>query len=307
MQRKQTSWRLFFFATLVLFLSSFGHAQFAGSRGGLVAGTSDHFSFLSTGEVKSHIAVEGKAELRLKPTGIRIVLAVTSEDETSRGCSEKIKTIAAQVKKNWLEIGVKEKEINEDFIAILPRYEWKIEEQNGQTTGIETKVGYRMQSNLHVAVVNEAKALNVLEKAYEAGVTDIIAFDYWSDELEKGKTSARKTAIEAAKKKADTLLAIFEEKPKVINVQEKTTTHFPSSLYHSFKNVYEGETYRPTRRDIPFIGAYRPKNTYYRGLQVETDVGSKELAMEREISIVSTVRIYFQPPVDDADSEKKDD
>ncbi len=92
----------------------------------------------------------------------------------------------------------------------------------------------------------------------------------------------------------------------MINVQEHTTTRYPESLYQSFTNVaadaasgYAG----PNRRDVPLIAAYRPRNTYYRGLYSDSDVGPRELPMNPEISVISTVRLYFKSPA--ADSRKE--
>ena len=284
--------------------------QAVGSRGGVTGGgAAAEPQPLDPDVVGSYITVEGKAELRLQPTRIRIVLAVTSEGETSKECSANIRSSVDELNKSWRAIGIAEADINEDFIAILPHYGWKIEDRNGESAGVEHKVGYRMQSNMHVAVADEAKAHEVLEAAYEAGVTDIIAFDYWSAEIDVGKVEARKTAMLKAREKAETLLELFAEKPEIINVQEQTRTYFPKGLYESFENAYDSSAQRPSRRDVPFFGAYRPKNTYYRGLEVEADARSAELAMKPEISVVSTVRIYYRSPAadDDDDGEEKAD
>ena len=299
-----TKMRTLLIATLFVALIGISNpclAQFAGARGGVSHSSSrgaagDDFAPLDLHAVKGYITVEGKAELRVKPTQIRIVLAVISEDATSMGCSELVKKTVSELKKSWDAIGIKKSNMNEDFIAILPRYEWQIENRNGKSVGVEKKVGYRMQSNMHVSVPDESKALEVLEKAYQAGVTDIIAFDYWSKEIDEWKIKARKKAIETAKEKSTTLLALFDEKPKIINIQEKTKTYFPKMMYESFQNTYDSATYRPTRRDMPFIGAHRPKNTYYRGLDIDSDVRADDFAMKREISVVSTVRIYYRSP-----------
>jgi hypothetical protein len=50
------------------------------------------------------------------------------------------------------------------------------------------------------------------------------------------------------------------------------------------------------RRDISFIRAHRPQNTYYRGLRGDADKQPAALAMKPEISVVSTVRLYFESP-----------
>jgi hypothetical protein len=43
-------------------------------------------------------------------------------------------------------------------------------------------------------------------------------------------------------------------------------------------------------------GGHRPRNTYYRGLYMDGDIQASQLAMEPEISVVSTVRLYYESP-----------
>ena len=164
---------------------------------------------------------------------------------------------------------------------------------------MEKNAGYLMQTNLHVAVKNDAEAMKVINVAFDNDVADIIAFDYWSNELDALKVKTRALAVKAAREKSDVLLgALFEEKPAIINVQEATTLHYPESLYESFENTHD-ERYSSgfLSRDTPVIRTFRPKNTYYRGLYTDGDIQAKDLPMRSEISIVSTVRLYFESPV----------
>ena len=111
------------------------------------------------------------------------------------------------------------------------------------------------------------------------------------------KVRAREQALQAARSKADMLLkTLFDTRPAVINVQERTTVRYPESLYDAFENSYREEVTSGGNRDLPFIRAYRPRNTYYRGLQSDSDIQSAGLAMRPEISVVSTVRLYFESP-----------
>ncbi|MHB8866852.1 MAG: hypothetical protein ACYC6N_31200, partial [Pirellulaceae bacterium] len=146
-------------------------------------------------------------------------------------------------------------------------------------------------------VPNDATAPAALAAAFEQGVTDIIAFDYWSQELDAAKVQARDLALQAARSKSDVMLkTLFESRPAVINVQEQTTVRYPESLYHSFVNSYQEEVTPAWKSDVPFIRAYRPRNTYYRGLTSDGDVQAAGLPMQPEISVVSTVRLYFESP-----------
>jgi hypothetical protein len=120
------------------------------------------------------------------------------------------------------------------------------------------------------------------------------------------KVKVRGQAVQAARGKADALLgALLGDRPPVINVQEHTTVRYPESLYHSFTNSYEGAVTGEMRRNVPYIHAYRPRNTYYRGLYSDGDVQPRELPMDPEISVISTVRLYFKSPA--AKDENKAD
>jgi uncharacterized protein YggE len=274
-------------------------AQLGGSRAGVDGGSFGvpNLARLDREVVESHIAIDGRAEVRVPPTEIRVVMAVTGEGDDAQTCRRSVDDIVEGLKKTWVESGIEPQSIVEDFIAVLPRYKWQLERQNDSDVGVEKKAGYRMQTNLHLAVPDDAKAKEALNLAFEQGVTDIIAFDYWSRDLDDIKVKAREQAVQAALSKADLLLGtLFDERPPVINVQEQTTVRYPESLYHSFTNSYEEDVTPAWRRDVPFIRAARPQNTYYRGLYTDSDIQSGELPMKPEISVISTVRIYYRSP-----------
>jgi len=292
--------RLFVVSFLLACLPwSHGLAQFGGSRAGVEENSRgiSALPHLDREIAEGYIAIDGRAEIRVRPTEIRVVLAVTSEDASAQECQQTIAATIARLKAAWVKLEIAPQDIVEDFIAVLPAYQWKLEKRGDVDLGVEERVGFRMQTNVHLAVPNDGKATAALTEAFEQGVTDIIAFDYWSRELDDFKLKAREQAVKAARSKSDVLLgALFEDRPPVINVQEQTAIRYPESLYHSFENSADQRATPTWRRDVPFIRAYRPQNTYYRGLYTDGDVQARELPMHPEISVVSTVRLYFESP-----------
>jgi uncharacterized protein YggE len=277
-----------------------GLAQFAGSRGG-VEGQPQHgsqsFSPLTREVAESYFTIDGKAEIRVKPTEMRIVLAVTAEGESAEGCQKSVDGTLAKLKGAWTKLKIPAEAIVVDFIAVLPRYEFKADKRGEENVVAEKRSGYRMQTNVHLAVPGDKEAVPALTAAFEQGVTDIIAFDYWSKELDAVKVQVREKALTAARGKADLMLtALFPNKPPVINVQEQTTVHYPDSLYHSFTNTVDEEAIPAYWRSQTLIRAQRPKNTYYRGFYSNGDIQPRDLPMKPEISVVSTVRLYFESP-----------
>jgi uncharacterized protein YggE len=245
---------------------------------------------------KSIITVEGTAEIRVRPTEIRVVLAVTSEAETANQCRANVEATIERLKAAWSKIGIKPEKIVVDFIAVVPRYGWGIEKRGNTEIAIEKRIACRMQTNVHLAT-SEDQAQAAVSNAFEQGVTDIIGFDYWSKDLDEIKIKAREQAVKTARSKADMLLgAFFHDRPPAINVQEQTTVFYPESLYHTVGASAEENLRQAEKDGMPRIEAYRPKLTYYHGLTSDADVQPRELPMKPEISVVSTVRLYFKSP-----------
>ena len=290
------------FAVFLLVLTSLPVSVSVGQHGGSRAGVenysdyTENLSMLSRDAAEGVITIDGRAEIRLRPTEIRIVLAVTSEGQTAQECQKTIDETIRKLKAAWTGMGIPDEKIVEDFIAVLPVYEWIVEKRGTRDADVEKKSGFRMQTNIHLAVVNDASVKKALTLAFEQGVTDIIAFDYWSKELDEMKTTAREQAVKAARNKSDILLALFEDRPPLINVQEQTTIRYPESLYDSFVNTFDEELTPGRRDDQPSIRAYRPRNTYYRGVRTDSDIQGRELPTSPEIYLVSTVRMYFESP-----------
>jgi uncharacterized protein YggE len=254
---------------------------------------------------EGYITVEGLAELRAQPTEIRAVMAVTAEGETAQKCRQAIDATVANLKASWSKMDIPSEKVVVDFIAVVPRYAWNLEKRDGAEVGVEKKIGYRMQTNIHLAVRNDAQAQAALNRAFEQGIADIIAFDYWCKDLDELKVKARRQAIDAARGKADILLALFSERPPIINIQEKTDVRYPESLYHTFALKEEDSVSVNWRNNIPFIRAARPQQSYYRGLFSNGDVQPRELPMKPEICVISTVRLYFKSPAKNGDKKEK--
>ena len=176
---------------------------------------------MSPDVAQGFITIDGQAEVRVKPTEIRIVLAVTAEGQTPDACQKLVAAKADKLRAVWIERGIPADNIVDDFIAVLPRYEFHMEKHQQRDVAVERKVGYLMQTNLHVAVKDDAAAMQVVKIAFENDVPDIIAFDYWSKELDALKIEARAQAVKAAREKSDVLLgALFADKPAVISTVE---------------------------------------------------------------------------------------
>ena len=274
------------------------HAQFSGSFGGTQgAGVQQSALPEFNPMIQQYIQVDATVETRVEPDQVRIVLAVTHDGKTPAECKEAVFSKIDQLRSALVSSGLKKEDIVDDFIASLPRYEFKPEDRGGRKYSVEFKSGYSMQSNLHIKAENDAAAMKVLQMAFDLGISDIIGVDYGSSTLDAAKTDALKQAISKAQEKSELLLSVFEKRPEPINIQSATEVVQPSANYVSFDNS-NSETYRYGKKDLPEIRAFRPKNTFYKGyFNPQADVQPNDVAMKSEITLVSKVSLFYASPV----------
>lgn len=242
------------------------------------------------------LVVEAVAEVRVAPTQIRLVFSVSATGETTSAASVASSKVVAATKERLVAVGVGATAIDVDFIAAVPVYGWSIDEQKGRKVLVERRQATRVQNNLHVVVADEAGARVAIEAATAGEGVDLLAVDYWSQDLEAKQAEALQKALAKAQAKAKTLLAVFPEPPRPVNVHEQTQILFPQQLYQNLPRAEDSGSTSWHDRELPQIAATRPLLVYYRGLFADVDVPDPRMPGAREIEVVSTVRLYFEAP-----------
>lgn len=272
-------------------------AQISGSIGGReIPPPRLGLSRLPRDEAGAFVRIDGSCELRVPADGLRIVFAITSEAATASDCWKAQRERRDGFVDALRSAGLASDSVEVDFIGMLPVYDWKQEQRDGQSILIERLVARRLQENVHVAVPDEAAARRIVELALDHDVTDVIAVDYWCRNADEKRREALAAAYAEAQAKAKLLLAGFATPPPCANVEEETKLLTPRELYRSFENAYEGELRTQWNDNVPRVHAPRPKNTFYEGFRSDVDRGATGSALKPEISIVSTVALYFESP-----------
>lgn len=282
-------------------------AQVGGSHGGIESGVRADAPRLSPEVAGSFIAIEGTSEIRLPADGLRVVFAIATDAETPIACWARQRARRESFLAALAQAGISSDVVQVDFISILPVFGWKQETHDGQSVLVEHLTGLRVQENVHVAVADETAANRVIELALGNGVQDVVAVEYWSAVAVQKRRESLEAALAAAKSKADLLLASFEKRPALANVTERTDVLEPDRLYVSFETAYESSADHAWRGDLPRLMAVRPKNTWYAGFDGRVDSGPTAPRMKPEISIVSTVVLYFESPALGRMASRKDD
>ena len=322
--------RAIFSLFLILLLTNstaFAQGFGAGGFGGGGSGAANHSRAKSHPRSESPspnrselLAVSGTALLSVKPESLRLVFGVTADEETSQACAATVKKAISAIRKGAAGIDIAAESVVEDFIIVEPTHQWELikvkfksEFEKGEDEkddGIaklvrETPSGFRMQTNLHVLCKDEQQALEVMNIAFDAGVNDIISFDYWHSDIDKHKKEALKKAVEQAKLKAEILLAVFDEKPSLLNVSSSGYISYPQEHYQTIEpDLTAAQKSVPySWRDYGVIRAFRPRITFYAGSKEYADLSPTGPGMTPQISVSSTVTLTYGSPARDESLE----
>ncbi|MAG55287.1 MAG: hypothetical protein CMJ83_03265 [Planctomycetes bacterium] len=284
--------------------------QSSGIRGGTGSGQPPqllHASDPPPASIDRYIVISAHAEVRIAPTMLRVVFAVTTEAPIAADCLKLMRSRIGALTRAVGEEGVEPSSIVSDYISLLPVYAWKVEKQSGRDVAVERRVSSILQHNVHVQIPSEARAQAVIARGLEAGFGDVIAVDHWSSELEKARADAQEKALAEAQRKARLLLdPLFTARPLPINIHEHTTVVYPKDLYRSVINAYESQFRNVSYSGrLPTMAVHRPKNTYLEGFFHPVDVRAGRLPMKPEISVVATIKIYYASPARQDASDPK--
>ena len=308
--------RFFVFLSVCLVLSAFNSGMSLGQGGGFGGGGGGfggggaagvgyqmHNNFAPTSSTHLsgyQIQVSGTAKVAVKPQALRLVVALTSEAQTASECGQTIKTRIANVRRSLVEMKIKDEDIVEDFIIIKRKYRWEMMKKDDSNYIQEFEDGFRMQTNLHILCPDERAALNAIERSFAAGVSEVVSFDYWNEDLDEYKQEALKQALESAKTKSEILLSVFDEKPKVLNVSNSISTVTPASQYRTV-NPDKNDPNHPRHYYHDWNSKYKifashPSTTFYEGDKSYADVSTKLPPMNPMIMVHSTVTLTYESP-----------
>jgi hypothetical protein len=159
----------------------------------------------------SLISVSGSAEVKVAPDEIYLKVGVDTRsenlDEATRANDERVSKSLAFLKTS----GVKEKDVQTDFISIEPSYD---------NSSSRTKaVVYIVRKSIVVKLSKIDIFEGVLTGLLTNGVNTVSGIEFRTSELRKYRDEARAMAIRAAKEKADAMaLELGVKRGKVYSV-----------------------------------------------------------------------------------------
>jgi uncharacterized protein YggE len=157
------------------------------------------------------INVSGSAEVKVAPDEIRLSVGVETRDENLDVARQQNDERIARALAFLKDGGVKEKDVQTDFISVEPDY-------NYNSSHVKP-VAYIVRKSIEIRVTAITNFEGIVTGLLTNGVNYIHGIDFRTSQLRKYRDQARDLAIKAAKEKADAMAsALGVKRGKVYNI-----------------------------------------------------------------------------------------
>ena len=143
------------------------------------------------------ITVSGTGEVRVSADTAIISLGVNARDKDVLKAQQKVNETIAAVREALIDKGVKEENINTDFINIYPLYDYSGDQ--------EQLSAYNASSTLAIKVTDMESIGALIDVCFAAGANTLNGISFSASDTGEAKTEAMKKAVADAKKKAEIL------------------------------------------------------------------------------------------------------
>jgi uncharacterized protein YggE len=176
------------------------------------------------------ISVSGEATVYATPDKIVVQLGVETQDKNMLGAKQKSNDILKRVFAALKACGVKDRDIQTEYLYAEPRWAEAPTVQKGQTLSqaqteyqapasappsdsMESRrfLGYFIKNVIAVTVKDAAKIDKLIADVLAAGATNIYGVEFQTTELKTYREKARALALKAAKEKAVKMAAVLDQ------------------------------------------------------------------------------------------------
>ena len=146
---------------------------------------------------ESRITVNGTGEVRVSADTAVISLGVNARDKDVLKAQQQVNETIAAIRKALTEQGVKEENINTEFINIYAIYDYRDDQ--------EQLAAYNASSTLAIRVTDMESVGTLIDVCFAAGANTLNGISFSAADTEEAKAEAMKKAVENAKEKAEIL------------------------------------------------------------------------------------------------------
>ena len=148
---------------------------------------------------ETKITVNGTGEVRVSADTAVISLGVSARDKDVLKAQQQVNEIIAAIRAALIDKGVKEENINTDYINIYPLYDYDYSSDQEQLSA------YNASSTLAIRVSDMENVGTLIDVCFAAGANTLNGISFSASDTEDAKTEAMKKAVADARKKAEIL------------------------------------------------------------------------------------------------------
>ncbi len=149
------------------------------------------------------ITVNGEAVVKVQPDQIIITFGIETWDKNIMLAKQENNEIMKKAIVVIKEAGIREKDIQTDYLSIEPRYGDNYEKRNF--------IGYFVRNTLVVTTAEPDKVENLVTGVLQSGVNYIHSINFQTTEFKKYREQARELALNAAKEKAEKMAGTLDQ------------------------------------------------------------------------------------------------
>ena len=169
------------------------------------------------------ISVNGTGEIRVSADTAVISLGVNARDKDVLKAQQEANEAIAAIRTALISEGVKEEDINTEYINIYAVYDY----QNGE----ELLAAYNASSTLAIKVTDMDTVGALIDIAFAAGANTLNGISFSASDTKEAEKEALKLAVEDAKMKAETMaMASGIEITGIKTISENGVYNFENSI-----------------------------------------------------------------------------
>ncbi|MBQ6342165.1 MAG: SIMPL domain-containing protein [Anaerolineaceae bacterium] len=151
----------------------------------------------SAATAETKITVNGSGEIRVSADTAVISLGVSARDKDVLKAQQKVNGAITNIRKALIEKGVKEENLNTEYINIYAMYDY----QNDR----EQLAAYDASSTLAIKVTDIENVGAYIDAAFASGANTLNGINFSASDTKEAKNEAMKEAVADAKMKAEVL------------------------------------------------------------------------------------------------------
>jgi uncharacterized protein len=157
------------------------------------------------------INVSGSAEVKVAPDEIRLSVGVETRDQNLDVARQQNDERIAHALAFLKDAGVKDKDVQTDFISVVPDYDYNISHVK--------PMAYIVRKSIEIRVIAITNFEGIVTGLLTNGVNYVQGIDFRTAQLRKYRDQAREMAVKAAREKADAMAsALGVKRGKVYNI-----------------------------------------------------------------------------------------